>query len=341
MSLAAVTPAVAGPTTTGTFRAPSAGTSWREVLERAARTAERTQFAARMVVIGLDDDGPHVTELHLVRARDGAVRVGRSESWLIGTDGEAAFFQDERAQRLLRLGAVERLGFDAEIADRNYRVGLERSDDLDSGPARVVRFERDGVVRERLYVDRATGLVVRRETYGADGKAERVVALTDLEIRAQTVATPESLEEWRDREAVAVDVILAQRGRWHVPESLPLGFELVSGLLVDHGDALHLHYSDGLYSLSVFQQPGRVDPSSLDGAVGYHTDGTSVYRWPGAEPERMVWTGDGMTFTAVTDAPTTVAMAAVADLPHDPAPGLVDRINRGLKRVALWIWPFD
>ncbi len=66
-----------------------------------------------------------------------------------------------------------------------------------------------------------------------------------------------------------------------------------------------------------------------------------VYRWPGSEPERMVWTGDGKTFTAISDAPYDQVLAAVGGFPNDPPGGLVDRMTRGVTRVARWVWPFD
>ena len=107
---------------------------------------------------------------------------------------------------------------------------------------------------------------------------------------------------------------------WDVPTTVGPGFELRAGFTVDDGAAVQLVYSDGLYTLSVYEQPGHVDVHALDGAVRSDRDGIPVYRWPGAEPERMVWNGDGHTFTAVTDAPADVLMDAVGDLPTTPPP---------------------
>ncbi|MBW3659741.1 MAG: hypothetical protein KY457_13965, partial [Actinobacteria bacterium] len=66
-----------------------------------------------------------------------------------------------------------------------------------------------------------------------------------------------------------------------------------------------------------------------------------VWRWPGSEPERMVWTGEGRTFTVVSDAPFDQVMAAVQGFPNDVPGGVWTRMERGIGRVAGWLWPFD
>ena len=42
------------------------------------------------------------------------------------------------------------------------------------------------------------------------------------------------------------------------PETLPDGYQRVG--VYQRGDTVQVVYSDGLYDLSVFQQPGRIDP---------------------------------------------------------------------------------
>lgn len=322
--------------------APATDVSWRQVLDRAVTATEGTGFEARMVVVALDEDGPHLTEVGISRGAAGALQVGRAESWLIGRDGEAAFFHDDRAGRLLRLRDVDRVRFDLAAVTRNYEVSLDGRTTLDTGPAFAVRFERDGLMRERLYVDEATGFVVRRETF-MGGTIRRVVALTDLVTTGESLAMPDGeADDWHERQLVAdVDRAALAATGWRIPDPLPGGFELASSFRLAAADALQLVYSDGLYTLTVFEQAGEVDRSALTGAVGYTFDGIPVYRWPGAEPERVVWSGDGQTFTAVTDAPMDTLMQAIGGLPHDSAPGLLTRMGRGLHRVAMWLWPFD
>lgn len=65
-----------------------------------------------------------------------------------------------------------------------------------------------------------------------------------------------------------------------------------------------------------------------------------IHRWPGAEPERMVWSGAGHTFTAVSDAPSDVVLHAVSALPHESPPSIGQRLMRGFGRIGDTLWPF-
>lgn len=331
---------------------PVEDVGWREVLERAVAASTGTAYAASMVVISLGEHGPGVTEVEVRKGADGDLSVAEAEAWLIERDDTSALYRDDEAGRLLRLSQVQSLPFTLPEVGRSYDVSVAGRATLKTGPAIAVVFSRDGVRRERLFVDDTTGLVVRRETYDMDGAPVRVTALTGIEV------TDVGSDEARASDPAAMGTdgsdVLGKRTRlspdqvhdiaghgWQVPITVGAGFELRAGYAVDDGEAVQLVYSDGLYTLSVFEQPGHVDGDALAGAVHDELAGIPVYRWPGAEPERMVWNGDGSTFTAVTDAPPDVLMGAVADLPHDMAPSVPTRMRRGLTRLAGWLWPFD
>lgn len=322
---------------------PVGDVTWRQVLDRAV-AATTTGFEASMVVISLGEDGPGVTEVELRKDRDGDLSVAASEAWLIARDESAAMFRDEQAGRLVRLGQVQSLPFTLPEVGHSYDVSVAGRARLLTGPAIAVAFHREGVLRERLFVDDATGLVVRRETHDGLGVPVRVTALTDLRVTTVDVealdATGGPALGQRTRLSPGEVREMAGHG-WEVPTTVGDGFDLRAGFAVDDGAAVQLVYSDGLYTLSVLEQPGSVDAAALDGAVRTHRDGIPIYRWPGAEPERMVWNGHGHTFTAVTDAPSDVLMAAVGDLPHDRVPTLPTRIRRGFARLGHWLWPFS
>ena len=322
---------------------PVAGVTWREVLDRAV-DAVATGFEASMVVVSVGGDGPGVTEVSLRKDTDGDLNVAAAESWLIARDETSAMFRDEEAGQLVRLGQVRALPFAVAEVGRNYAVAVEGRADLRTGTAVAVGFRRGEVLRERVYVDDATGLVVRRETYDTAGDPVRVAALTGLRVTDTDMEAMEAAGQpaMAHRERLSPGDVGEMAGHgWEVPTTVGDGFDLRAGFAVDGGAAVQLVYSDGLYTLSVYEQPGRVDADALEGAVRTDRHGIPVYRWPGAEPERMVWNGDGHTFTAVTDAPADVLMAAVDDLPHDRVPGLPTRMVRGLGRLASWLWPFD
>lgn len=316
--------------------------TWREVLGRAV-DATTTGFEASMVVITLGEDGPGVTEVELRKDADGGLSVAVAEAWLIARDATSTVYRDEDAGQLVRLGQVQSLPFALSEVGRSYDVSVPGRARLMTGPAVAVAFHRDDVLRERLFVDDATGLVVRRETHDGAGDPVRVTALTELRVTDRGMPAMEATGEpsLGPRTRLSPDAVLDIAGHgWQVPTTVGEGFDLRAGFAVDDGAAVQLVYTDGLYTLSVFEQPGRVHVASLDGAVRDDRHGIPVYRWPGAEPERMVWTGDGHTFTAVTDAPPDVLMAAIEDLPHDRAPTTSTRIRRGFARLGAWLWPF-
>src|SRR5439155_7693843 len=105
------------------------------------------------------------------------------------------------------------------------------------------------------------------------------------------------------------------------------------------GPVLHLSYTDGLLTLSVFQQPGHLN---LRGAKGWQVErlgGRTVSVHPGV-PEQVSWSAYGTVYTVVADAPRTTVAAAVAALPiEDENHGLMSRMSRGSSRVAAWLNP--
>ena len=61
-----------------------------------------------------------------------------------------------------------------------------------------------------------------------------------------------------------------------------------------------------------------------------------------AEPDQrsMTWSGRGMVYTVMADAPVQTVDAAVGVLPHDGPTGFWKRMSRGLVRLASWANPF-
>jgi sigma-E factor negative regulatory protein RseB len=136
----------------------------------------------------------------------------------------------------------------------------------------------------------------------------------------------------------------AMRGHgWRCPAELPQSLQLVDARRGggDYGGIVHLSYSDGLASVSVFEQRGRLQGDQLDGYRATTVRGRPVYVRDGV-PQRMVWSAHGTVFMVVADAsPRTVGDVVVA-LPHaKDRHGAWQRLNRGLDRVASWFNPFE
>jgi sigma-E factor negative regulatory protein RseB len=105
---------------------------------------------------------------------------------------------------------------------------------------------------------------------------------------------------------------------------------------------LHLSYSDGQMTLSLYAQRGRLGGTKLAGFTRQQVRGAPVWVRP-TTPERVVWGGGGRVFTLLSDAPADEVRAAVVVLPHEkPAKtGFFARIGRGLARLGSWLNPFD
>jgi negative regulator of sigma E activity len=96
-------------------------------------------------------------------------------------------------------------------------------------------------------------------------------------------------------------------------------------------DIVHLVYSDGLNTVSVFQQRGQLsaapEGSQFDAGLGAHVHrgASSVATWQSSE----------MVLTVVTDGSPVLLAEAVESLPHERAmtQTTLDRIKAGWARI--------
>ena len=211
-------------------------------------------------------------------------------------------------------------------------------------PAVVVDALRPGVqgnaaVAGRFWIDSASRLVLRREVMDELGSVVRSSVFVDLALDAPPVVPTLSVEPEGKKLSESELADLEEDG-WPVVHQLPTGLELFESRL--HQGVLQLSYSDGLSSLSLFVQKGELakDPKGIAHRVG----GGTVWV-EGVTPERAVWSGDGHTWTLVSDAPVDTVSQALLVLPHASAPrhdeGVVHRVWRGMSRVGGWLNPFS
>jgi sigma-E factor negative regulatory protein RseB len=227
---------------------------------------------------------------------------------------------------------------------QHYSLSVVGSDVVAGRPVDVVappRPDADAAAHDvaRFWLDRSSGLVLRREVYDRRGRTTRASAFVQVTVGEATVSGDTAGAAWTatlDRASVAR---LRQHG-WHCPATLPGPLTLVDARRGGEQDIVHLSYSDGIATVSVFEQRGRLDE---DGMAGHHrqaADGQSVWV-RGEVPRRVVWSADGTVYTVVADAPERTVDAVVAALPHSAVgDGPLGRLGRGLDRVASWFNPF-
>ncbi len=341
---------------------------WRELLRRAREAADEWSWSGEVLMATWEGGEPAVSILDVSHGAGGALvlaaeqdftmRLGdaggqlvdHDEGWLMPLPASAA---SSAASRLVRKYIVRVVGGDQTLTRPATRLEIYRRD--------------DGSLRERLWVDDATGLLLRRETYDGAERRLRLAAYLSLELGVSEGSAGDESDPVGDEMALARpggsgrDAGLRERAHgamtvgvdglttleaagWSVPPELPGGYRAIGGYVVsgERSQPLHLVYSDGLYSVSLFQQRGDADWDSLPGGAA-RAEGLDwhAYEWPGAVPRRLAWEAQGSTFVLVGDAPPVEFVRIAEALPHPAAPGLLQRVARGVGRLWSWVAPWD
>lgn len=246
-------------------------------------------------------------------------------------------------------GADAAVAVDAvSLLVKNYSVVLAGRDEVAGRSARVVEVRRPwGGVAARLWLDRDSGLVLRREVFDSRGAFTNASAFVDVTVGHATLAGQprDSIDSipavWPDTVPISAAPALAAAG-WTAPAIVASNFELIDVRQPDEDGrtAVHLTYSDGLSTISVFQERGHLDVQRLDGFQPMRVGGAEVYASDGI-PYQATWSADGVVYTVLGDAPDDAMRSVIAVLPHEQAPaGVMARLSRGMDRVASWFNPF-
>ena len=223
----------------------------------------------------------------------------------------------------------------------NYLIEYAGTGTADDRSAQVVAVRRhDGSLAARYWLDRVTGLPLRREMFDADGHLVNEGAFIDLKLGGDPDPAPSrAVQAWTGQPS-RPDLILLERQGWPVPSSVAGDMTLVgvSRSKASGSQILDASYSDGLSVVSVFLQHG-VLARALPGWEKTKIGNVSVYS--GAPDERsLTWSAGGIVYTVISDAPQPTVDRIVLQLPHDRDGGLWGRVRRGLKRIGSWFDPF-
>jgi sigma-E factor negative regulatory protein RseB len=229
----------------------------------------------------------------------------------------------------------------------HYSLSVVGAGEVAGRPVDVVAARRPGTAADgqesaRFWLDRESGLVLRREVYDRRGRITRANAFVQVTVGTGAVASGPGSRAWAG--TIDTAALAGMRGRgWDCPDVLPGPLALVDARRRDGaaGGIVHLSYSDGIATVSVFEQRGQLDEGGLPGHRRYLVAGHEV--WVSGEvPRRVVWTSGRTVYTVVADAPERTVDQVVAALPHRPAADgdTLGRLGRGLDRVASWFNPF-
>lgn len=286
-------------------------------VDDAREAARSTPFSARVEVSWVDSEGLHTAELG-VRAVGGRIRVQGPAGH--GGEGAAIVIEDD--------GQVG--GLLAPALERSYQLVRQEGPLVAGRPTEMLLLRRDGELRERLAIDRATGLVLLREVLGAEGRPVRVVRVLQLDTAPVAAPPPAAGRPADPPRPVRLSRLSS---RYPAPEALAGGYLRV-GAFRHHG-SVQLLYSDGLHGLSLFTQPGRLAAGALPagGAAVWVGPAPGVhYTWPGGQV--ITWEADRMLHTLVGDGTAADLLAAAASVPPPGRPSALDRVRATSRLVA-------
>lgn len=234
-------------------------------------------------------------------------------------------------------------GGPVDLLVRAYDVVLVGVATVAGRAAHVVEARRpDGSAAARLWLDTEFALPLRREIYDEAGAVRAASAF--VELKFHSAVTHPALR--RDPGSVVTtslrrtDLARMRDNGWSCPDELEGGLVLYQARWV--GEAVQLSYSDGVVTVSVFEQKGRLDPRTLHGYAAREVGGGVVYSTPGP-PATFTWSAGDWVVTVVADAPAETMDAVLAALPPEEPDdrGLLGRIGKGALRIASWFNPFD
>ncbi len=240
----------------------------------------------------------------------------------------------------LAVSAVD--GGPLDLLRRNYALTMGAPD---GSSARVQARRRDGTMAATFWIDRRSGLPVRREVFDSAGRLVRASAFVDLRVGVSTPrpAAEPAAATVPPETPVSAPELTAMRGQgWVLPSQLPGGMVLYDVREQGSGDdrVVHLSYSDGLSTVSVFVQQGRLVTSAVS-HWSRQDMGGRVYVHDYGLGRRVTWNGSGRVYTLVADAPSAAVAAVVGSFPHgEHHRGWWGRFKHGVHRVGSWLNPF-
>lgn len=306
-----------------------------ELLERAREAAETQSFEGVVTVEWRDGRHRHSEHVPVrngggvLRFGDGVVGAGARRMVQHGNDGWLTLWAHD----------VATLG---PSPSTKYHLTVEPGPEIAARPTDVVAVRlsaESGRLRERLYIDRHSGLLLRRDLLDSGGSPYRSVAFTSLSTPSGTVEIATAGAPGVTR-SEAPSPARDLKAPYKLKSRIGSGYRLVGAYKAN--GVVQQFFSDGLHGLSVFEQRGHLQSAetNLAGERGAGREveiaGRTMRAYSASVGEAVVWESDGVVYTALTDAPWTDLAAAVRDLPHADPPGRLRRVAQTV--VSLFRW---
>jgi anti-sigma factor RsiW len=222
------------------------------------------------------------------------------------------------------------------LLEANYLLSASRGAEVAGRSATVVSAYRySGQTAARWWIDDESGLLLWHSTYDASGRTTLSAGFTSVR-----VGEPDTVGHALVGATVpltSTSLTLASTGSlvaqgWLCPDDLA-GLSLVR-LRTDSADdptVVHLAYTDGVSSVSVFEQHGTL--AQAPSGAGWDADLKAYVR--GGAAKVATWQSGSTVFTVVTDGSPDLLDATVEALPHEVTPPrtTIDRVRAGWSRI--------
>lgn len=235
-----------------------------------------------------------------------------------------------------------------------YAVAIGPVGQVAGRAARTLVLRRGGVTVARLWLDDVTGLLLRREVYDLAGRTTSAMVFLDVTVldaapdsEPGPSANPGAAQKNEPGTGPgattgAVSTTELRRAGWLCPDRIGSDLVLHDARALE-GSIMALRYSDGLSSLSVFEQHGRLDPAAVAHYPMTDVGGHRVRVQRGL-PARAVWQSGATVVTVVSDEPDWQLVDVVAAMPPTAPPtmqrrGWLARAAHDIVRAARWLTP--
>jgi hypothetical protein len=285
-------------------------------LDRARRVAENLNYTGHMDVRWVDQWGTPQQISFQVWGGDGVLQLGEDDrTRLAATGGERWLYENGQWDLVASPGMLGQ----GPSAAKKYRFVAVDGKQVAGRVTNGFGLVSGGVTRERLYFDDGSGMLLAREQLDDQGSVLRSASFSQIAFGVRGPRPPVASTDARPK-------TLAKPGsQYEAPNELTGGYERVE--ILRRPTAVQVVYSDGVHSLSVFEQPGRLDRKALPGQgrpVGLGRQAALQLAWPGGQI--VVWQGGAMTYTVVGDGDADDVLAAARSVPS-PRPSTWQRVQ--------------
>ncbi|MEA2933058.1 MAG: hypothetical protein QOI56_1843 [Actinomycetota bacterium] len=294
--------------------------------ERAREAAGRVSFTGVVEVRWLDG-GTERQEQLTVQSAGGSLLLRGDSTVLVSSTSERLVQHEGRGWDLLWPPALVRA--DGPDPGLKYRATEQDGPPVAGRPTTEVDVRQQDVLREQVFLDRETALLLERRQFDEAGVTTRVVGFTSLVVDPTTTppAPPTAPADQAPQSVSPASLSSTSTA----PDRLAEGYARIG--VYKRDATVQVLYSDGIYDLSVFERRGvlvRRDLGEGGGPVAVGKAPGWRYAWPGGQV--VLWQAGETVFTVVSDAPLDQVLTAARDLPV-PAPRRPSVLER-LRSVA-------